>query len=370
MRWIAEAAAGSRALVAALVVALAVAGAGAAQAQLYQGPMASELSPQFYAWLRQHSDAFFAAYMTPDGRVFDPENGGITHSESQAYGMAIAYDANDAETFDRIWTWTRDTLRNADGLHAWRYEPGRGVVDRNNATDADLIIAAMLSLAAKRWNRGDYLRAAVQTASTLGEAVLLRHEGVVVMLPGRSGFTRPSQPDGPVVNLSYYHFDVMRIVADLDPSHPWDEAISAGLDFYERVVDAWTPSDWTSVADPQSPVPAERFPRRASYDAVRGPINLLAIPWDRQGELLRIVDRRFASHGAVPGIYDPHRGVRTADLAGTGYELIAAAVHCAATGTQVPMRFFAFRPETYFSSALQLLVIHQLYTKYPRCIPI
>ena len=92
------------------------------------------------------------------------------------------------------------------------------MVDRNNATDADLIIAAILSLAAKRWDRDDYLADAAQTASALGEAVLVEHRGHVVMLPGKVGFMPPSQPDGPVVNLSYYHFEMMQIVADLAPA--------------------------------------------------------------------------------------------------------------------------------------------------------
>jgi len=218
------------------------------------------MSAEFYAWYRQLATAFAQRYMEPDGRIFDPENGGISHSESQAYDMAVAFAANMPEAFDRIWTWTRQNMRNADGLHAWKYVPGRGVVDRNNATDADLIIAAILSLAAKRWDRGDYLADAAQTASALGEAVPVEHRGHVVMLPGKVGFMPPSQPDGPVVNLSYYHFDMMQIVADLAPHRPWPQAIATGWFLYQRVLTNQTASDWSSVRDPERPVPARNFP--------------------------------------------------------------------------------------------------------------
>ncbi|WP_157961972.1 glycosyl hydrolase family 8 [Acuticoccus kandeliae] len=350
------------------VACLALAGAPAGAQDLYQGPAAKQLKADFYAWYRALAADFASRYMEPSGRIFDPENGGISHSESQAYGMAIAFSADLPEAFDRIWSWTRDNLRNADGLHAWKYVPGQGVVDRNNATDADLIIAAMLSLAAKRWNRGDYLAYAAQTADSLGKSVLVNHKGRVVMLPGKVGFMPPSQPDGPVVNLSYYHFDMMQVVADLAPQHPWGAAIETGWSFYLRVLQAWNPSDWTSVADPDHPVPARNFPKRSSYDAIRAPINILSTPWAARPDVLKIIDDRFKQYGGIPGIFDPGRGERVGHMQNSGYRLIAASVACVASGEAIPIELLQFRPETYFSSALHLIVIHQLYTKHPECI--
>ncbi|MDQ0313614.1 glycosyl hydrolase family 8 [Amorphus orientalis] len=335
---------------------------------LYQGRVATRLSPEFYDWHRYQATPFFTRYMKPDGRIFDPENGGISHSESQAYGMAIAFAADAPETFDLVWEWTRKTLRNPDGLHAWKYDPYQGVVDRNNATDADLIIAAMLSLAAKRWNRGDYLAFAAETAQALGNAVLVDHQGYVVMLPGRQGFMPPSQPDGPVINLSYYHFDMMQIVADLAPNQPWRQAIEAGWVFYERVLAEWNPSDWTSVRDPNHPVPAQNFAKRSSYDAIRAPINILSVEWAAHPQILDIIDNRFEQNGGLPGIYDPVSRQRTGNLTNSGYRIIAAAIDCVADGNPVPLELLNFRPETYFGSALHLMVIHQLYTKHPNCI--
>jgi endoglucanase len=37
-----------------------------------------------------------------DGRVIDVDNGGITHSEAQGYGMLLAEAAGDRPTFDRL----------------------------------------------------------------------------------------------------------------------------------------------------------------------------------------------------------------------------------------------------------------------------
>lgn len=367
--WLRATMRGGLAVALTLGIALPLAPAAPARAQgLYQGPVASEMSAEFYAWYRQLATAYAQRYMEPDGRIFDPENGGISHSESQAYGMAIAFAANMPEAFDRIWTWTRQNLRNAGGLHAWKYVPGQGVVDRNNATDADLIIAAILSLAAKRWDRGDYLADAAQTAAALGEAVLVDHRSHVIMLPGKVGFMPPSQPDGPVVNLSYYHFDMMQIVADLAPHQPWPQAIATGWYLYQRVIADQTASDWSSVQDPERPVPARNFPARASYDAIRAPINLLSTEWAAHPALLDIIDNRFEQHGGLPGIYDPVARRRVGEMQGSGYRLIAAAVDCVADGNPVPPALLQFRPETYFGSALQLMLIHQLYVKHPQCI--
>ena len=42
----------------------------------------------------------------PDGRVVDNVNGGISHPESQGYGMLLAIAAGDRDTFERIWSFT------------------------------------------------------------------------------------------------------------------------------------------------------------------------------------------------------------------------------------------------------------------------
>lgn len=140
---------------------------------LYQGNLSTEMSPAYVNWFRANADQFFARYGQPDGSVIDPENLGVTHSEAQAYSMAIAFFADDRERFELLWQFAREKLRRGDGLHSWKYIHGRGVADYNNASDADLIIAAILSLAAKRWDRGDYLAAAAQTADTLGRRTLV-----------------------------------------------------------------------------------------------------------------------------------------------------------------------------------------------------
>ncbi len=64
--------------------------------------------------------AFLAGYVDDDGRVVRTDQGGDTVSEGQAYAMLVAVGLGDADTFDAVWTWTRENLQRRDGLLSWR----------------------------------------------------------------------------------------------------------------------------------------------------------------------------------------------------------------------------------------------------------
>ena len=56
-------------------------------------------------------EAFNARFVTEDGRVRDTANGGISHSEGQAYALLVTASLGLREDFDRIWDWTRTHLQ-------------------------------------------------------------------------------------------------------------------------------------------------------------------------------------------------------------------------------------------------------------------
>src|SRR6266568_3988667 len=84
---------------------------------------------------------FLAAYARPDGRVVRPDQGGDTVSEGQAYGLVLAEAAGDDDAFRRIWSWTRDHLQLPDGLFAFHANAAGGLISRQPASDADVLIA-------------------------------------------------------------------------------------------------------------------------------------------------------------------------------------------------------------------------------------
>ena len=154
--------------------------------------------------------SYLARFVTADGRVVDTANGGVSHSESQGYGMLLAVAAGDRSTFERIWGWTRANLMTRDdALLAWRWEPNQrpAVADMNNATDGDLLVAWALTEAAEGWSDASYRTAARRLAVEIGRKLIVHTaEGTQLLLPALAGFSAEDVADGPVINLSYYLF--------------------------------------------------------------------------------------------------------------------------------------------------------------------
>ncbi|SOE01966.1 glycosyl hydrolase family 8, partial [Caenispirillum bisanense] len=141
-------------------------------------------------------DLWKRMFLLPDGRVVDTDNGGITHSEGQAYGMILATAFDDQATFELVWRWTRQTLRREDALFAWKYlstATSGAVAEWNNAADADLMIAWALLRAAERWARHDLAEEAKTVASAIARLLIVEEPFGLVLRPGLSGFQFPDR---------------------------------------------------------------------------------------------------------------------------------------------------------------------------------
>ena len=106
-------------------------------------------------------------FVQADGRVVDTGNGDISHSEGQGWGMLLAGAAGDWDAFDRIWNWTDANLRwSGAPLYAWKWDPKTGeVVDPNNASDGDILIAWALARAGYFTKRTELVEAARDVCS-------------------------------------------------------------------------------------------------------------------------------------------------------------------------------------------------------------
>ncbi len=222
--------------------------------------------------------AFRQRTITPDGRVVDTGNGGVSHSEGQGWGLMAAQAANDPQTFARLLAWTTQTLqcRGSDSLHAWRFRPGapEPVADLNNATDGDLFIAAALARAAARWNREDYAAQASRIARDILGLVRVAG-GRTVLLPGAAGFEKA---DSFVVNPSYYAFGLFPDLAAVAPSPHWAALQQDGRDMLLQArFGRWMlPPDWLRVDRRDGALGiAPGWPARFSYDAIRIPLHLV-----------------------------------------------------------------------------------------------
>lgn len=226
--------------------------------------MAADLGAAWLAFHRRH---------VQDGRVVDNGQAGITHSEGQGAALLAAATVGDREAFDRMWTWTRERLGiRPDGLLAWRWTPGQGVTDSNNATDGDLFVAWALVRAGKRWSDGGYHAAAARLAVAVRTQLIHGSAFGPVLLPGRDGFLKP---EGPILNLSYWLFPAFAEIQLVDPDPVWPALAQSGQVLLGAArFGRWQlPADWVQVQG-RSVVVAPGFPARFGSDAARIPLYL------------------------------------------------------------------------------------------------
>lgn len=304
-------------------------------------------------------------FVLPDGRVVDDANGNISHSESQGYGLLLAYLAGDRTTFARILAFTRtELLIRDDGLAAWRWDPNATprITDINNASDGDLLIAYALASAGSGWNMPNYTAAARQLTRSLAKAALLKRDGETWLMPGAQGFSEKERADGPVVNPSYWVFEAFPVLARLSGDGSWLQAQATGLKLLDNVAKTKAaPADWLSVkADPK---PAEGFPAQFGYNAIRIPLYLLRAGM-ADPERLAAIRAAWSSSTAT---VDVRSGRAVEQLPDPGYRILAASIACALDGTPVPEELRTFEPTAYYPSTLHLLALSMLAERYPRC---
>src|SRR5260370_24045012 len=135
--------------------------------------------------------------------------GGISHSEGQGIAMLAAATLKDEEAFVRLWAFTQ-SMRRTDGLFSWKYVPGQGVADLNNATDGDLYVTWALARASDSFGSPGYREEAARTATAIRKLCLVREAHGLVLLPGVQGF---QSPDGTalVVNPAYWVFPALHL---------------------------------------------------------------------------------------------------------------------------------------------------------------
>jgi endoglucanase len=153
-------------------------------------------------------------FISSDGQVIIPEEGGGTISEAQAYALLRAVWSNDPAVFNRVYAWTYKNLSrvrtHGDNLLAWRWgrlpDGSKGVLDANSATDGDLDYALALVLAQRLGWRApaglpDYRDEARRVqADIMAKEVVALPGGEVLLTPGN--WHEPQPPY--LLNPSYF----------------------------------------------------------------------------------------------------------------------------------------------------------------------
>jgi len=309
-------------------------------------------------------------FLSPEGRIIDDANGNISHSEGQGYGLLLAVLAGRQDDFELIWTFTKTELliRN-DGLSAWKWDPSvrPHIVDTNNASDGDILIAYALTLASRKWQNTDYLSYARTIANTLLTKQIVVYNGETILLPAIRGFTKDDRKDGPIINLSYWVFEAFPVLNDVAPSPKWDALKLSGLKLLSqsRFGSVKLPSDWISIAE--KPTPANGFPPEFSYNNVRIPLYLVRAG-NGADELTVDLTAAITQKNGDVRLVNVQTDATVSSLNEPGYRILPELASCANSGQKISAALKEFQPTHYYPSTLHLLSLSYIKEVYPRCL--
>jgi endo-1,4-beta-D-glucanase Y len=182
-------------------------------------------------------------------------NYGGTISEGQSYALLKALWMDEFDTFAGIWRWTKTHMaRSGDRLLGWRWDKARdgrpaGLVETENATDADQDIAYALLMAGERWNRPDYTRDGLDIARDIWRLNVQFLRGRAYLVPGTwEGFRQERL----TLNPSYFAPYVYRTFARYDTAHAvgWNQLADDIYDTLEactRLTASGLPPNWCAV---------------------------------------------------------------------------------------------------------------------------
>jgi endoglucanase len=226
-------------------------------------------------------------FIAADGRVIDFFQGSMSHSEGQGYGLLLALMNGDRDTFDRVMKWSVDNLQvRRDALFAWawgkRHNDSWAVIDYNNASDGDVLIALALLKAARRWNHEPYLALAKNIIKDLRTLLAYHQNDYAMLLPGYYGFEEKAVV---ILNTGYLIFPAFSRFAAVDDAKFWSAIYNDSLKILTkaRFSRFQLPSDWIRMDNGDVSV----FTQKSSYfgyEAIRIP---LYMTWDDNRDQLK-----------------------------------------------------------------------------------
>lgn len=227
-------------------------------------------------------DEYKSYFISHDGRVMDYYNNQMSHSEGQSYGMFLAVANNDKATFDKLWQWTKDNLGvRGDNLFAWQWAKRPDgqwkVIDYNNATDGDVLIAYALLKAKEKWAGGNYKNEALKIIRSLRENLAVKWNDLTFLLPGYFGFVKEN---GFVLNPSYLIYPAYRSFAEVDEKSFWKKVYKDSLILIAktRYGSLQLAADWIIAKDDSVSILYEKG-THFGLDAVR---TLLYLSWEEE----------------------------------------------------------------------------------------
>lgn len=300
-------------------------------------------------------------FITAEGAVVDNVNKGISHSESQGYGMMLALIANDPETFERIYRFAAQKLRiRSDALFAWKFDPTKSspVSDSNNASDGDLLIAwALLEATEAGWNP-QYRVFAMDILAALESQVKSYPNIGLVLAPGEKGFTKENGVQ--VINPSYWIFPALERISHLTGNRKWLRLSSTG----EQIVDQFLAKpdrlvpDWAVITSNSTNAGFdEKLSSDFGYEAIRIPLYLMMGSRTDKDLAYTLVDRAIEASSLKLQRINAITGKRVGLFSDIGYAAIVDLAGCMREGRAFRNSVATTLDRNYYPATLQLFAI-------------
>jgi endoglucanase len=304
-------------------------------------------------------------FISGDGRVVDFFQDSISHSEGQGYGLLLALMNGDRAAFERIHRWTADNLQvRRDALFAWswgrRPNGGWNVIDYNNASDGDILIAFALLKAAERWGHPPFREAGLRVVRDIRTHLAISAPGFELIAPAYFGF---NDPPGNTFNIGYLVLPAFAEFAKADDAAFWKRILADSLRLLEKAAFSRfkLPPDWVALVNGQATIAAARSPF-FGYEAIRAP---LYIAWHGNGgrlsayaDYLHFVERA----GYLPRRVDLVDGSVALEEAPAGFYAVMGLCAQRSGREELARKLFqeatakiAREPKDYYSNTLFLL---------------
>jgi endo-1,4-beta-D-glucanase Y len=268
-----------------------------------------------------------ANFVSTDGRVTDFYQDRISHSESQGYGMWLSVIYDDKAAFENIWVWTKNNLRvRADDLFAWQWGKRPNgewkVLDYNNATDGDILIAYALLMAHKKWPDSNYRNEALKVIRDIRTQLSVKWNRRTFLLPGYYGFKKEH---GFVINPSYLILPAFRHFAQEDKRSFWKKIYRDALFLIEQSCfgTLCMPADWVIITEGKISLYAEKSPYYGS-EAIRILLYLSSEEPLRYPKGIRKLLDIYKNTGSLPLWIDLEKNSYSLRTASAGYYAIYA----------------------------------------------
>ncbi len=217
-------------------------------------------------------------FISSDGRIIDYYKNRSSHSEGQGYGMLLAIYHNDKSTFNKILNWTRNNLKiRNDNLFAWhwgkRVTGDWGIIDYNNATDGDLLIAWALLKAYEKWKRPEFKKYGLEIAKSIKKKLIINRKGNLHLMPGYYGFHSEERV---TLNPSYFIYPAFAHFSRYEDTLFWQKLSTHCLNitFYTLFTRLKLPANWIRI-DKNGTISLDHERRKYfGYEAIRIPLYL------------------------------------------------------------------------------------------------